>query len=317
MSRAQFSWAVFDVGAFGFYSATFNTYAQMYFYNTALESGMSPHLVTAKWGYSVATAMLVSSVLAPIVGWGADRFSCRKLLLMTFAMMSPLLLIAATVFRSIYAKLLCMVFSYAGYALSCPIYNSFLPIVISDESTGSGLQSHGDKPKEPISGHDLSIESTWMGNAGGGVILMLMTALHLGKHSISDGSKTGSPVTPTEHQSQLVSFAVFTLSFFWWFLFSLPLWLSIKEPQATETNCTAPKSPLHVSASSVTPSTVAESLSPSSPPSPPPSPSSSPSPSCLDWISAHFELAMFLFASLVCCVCVCMCVCVRVAICSH
>ena len=58
LTRVQLAWAVFDAGSFGFYSVTYNTYVPIWFAQEAGQQGISPHMATAKWGYSVACAML-------------------------------------------------------------------------------------------------------------------------------------------------------------------------------------------------------------------------------------------------------------------
>ena len=136
LTRVQLAWAVFDAGSFGFYSVTYNTYVPIWFAQEAGQQGISPHMATAKWGYSVACAMLISSVAAPLLGWAADVFRQRKPLLFLMLSFSMLSLNTALIAGTWRAKLTLLTLGYAAYALSSPLYNAFLPLIVAGDGKG-------------------------------------------------------------------------------------------------------------------------------------------------------------------------------------
>jgi MFS-type transporter involved in bile tolerance (Atg22 family) len=172
LTNEQWAWCIFDAGGFGFFTATYSTYAQMWFFTVAIESGYDSHQATAKWGYLVSVALTLSALLSPVVGWLADLHGCRKLTLMVLVFLACASLMLATQMNAFAFQATMLAVGYALSALTNPIYASFMPSLITNDPTGWG-----------VGAHDLSIMSALIGNLGSAMVLGMDIAIGHGENN--------------------------------------------------------------------------------------------------------------------------------------
>jgi MFS-type transporter involved in bile tolerance (Atg22 family) len=227
MNAAQWAFAIFDVGSFGFYTATYNTFVPMYFKTITAEQNVPPHLSTAYWGYMAAGAMLASSVLAPISGWIVDSCGIRKMALAFFVLSTCILLNIATFIPDWQPAAIMIGLAQSSYALHVPLYNAFLPVVAdpnfedvggNDTESGKTKESAGEEEEEMT--HHVSITATWVGNLGAGVILVLC---NIDQQRLHD---EGSEHTEMTTSSMVLYFQLATI---WWVIFAVPLWAYVRD----------------------------------------------------------------------------------------
>ena len=202
LTEAQWAWTVFDAGtffllssfhhfkarfqrptgSFGFYTATYNTIVQMWLYNSATwYGGMTPSEAAANWSYAVTFTTLLTSILSPLTGHIADKYSLRRAAVALFVLLSPAFLVASAMERDMHVRLLLVSLGYSCYNLHFTFFFSLLPSICGDIESEKGRRSKA---------HELSILSTAISNFGaamllGGVVLFVQYAqgtLHTDRH---------------------------------------------------------------------------------------------------------------------------------------
>lgn len=165
---------------------------------------------TSLWGYVVSASMLLTFLLAPILGTLADH-SGRKKLFLTVFWLTGCAATAGLFFAGAgdvaLAAALFMV-ANVGFAGGNIFYNAFLPFLAPAKALGR------------ISGLGWAV-----GYAGGGLCLALDLLIIKSPQALGLSSANDLPVRAT-----LLSVAV------WWFLFGLPLqiWLKEERPAAPD-----------------------------------------------------------------------------------
>jgi hypothetical protein len=175
-NAAQWAWCVFDIGAYGFGGSTYGMYVPVWFNGAAVADGLSPARATEEWGYMVSLGLLASSIVAPCVGYIADRLRIRKLCLAVTLIVSTACLCLAVQMGSWYKKMLFCILGSAFYAVSQPLYNAFLPLLTRASAADGG----GSDAELAV---DLSVTSTWFGNGGAAVMITIIFLFEdTGKH---------------------------------------------------------------------------------------------------------------------------------------
>jgi UMF1 family MFS transporter len=203
------AWALYDWANSAFMTTVVAAVFPIYFLEIAAELGSE----RAQVQYSQATtvALVVSALLAPLLGTLADFRACKKRLLALFAGLGVVAsgaLFLATPGRWELA-LACFALANIGAAASVAFYDALLPHVARP----------GEMDKLSASGYAL-------GYAGGGLCLALNLAWIL--FPARFGLPSGDGLTPAD--ATLPTRLAFLSVALWWCLFSLPLLLRVKEP---------------------------------------------------------------------------------------
>lgn len=201
---AQRAWCLYDWANSAFTTSVVAAILPVYFARMAARS-MPAHEATALWGYASALALTVTAVLSPIVGTLADQTRRRKPLLFACVLVGCLgtLALALAPGASWGALLAGFGVAFIAFATGNVLYDALLPAVAS--------------PQEM---HRVSARGFAWGYLGGGVLL----AFHL--VMISMPERLGIPDAAAATRVAFASVAA------WWFLFSLPLFRRVPEPEA-------------------------------------------------------------------------------------
>jgi len=202
LNKAQWSWILYDLGSFGFATATLTTIMPIFFTDGPAHD-LSPHSATALWGYSLGTASLCGACLSPIVGATADARSCRRLLVavaVCMACASAMLFSYSTDF-GVNAAAVLLAMTAVCYQLSISLYSSLLPCLFSREQV-----------------HRVSPIGTAFSQLGGGLVISMVYLIH---HRQSDS------ISASKVQMMVAGAAM------WWLFFTGILMHNVKEPKIT------------------------------------------------------------------------------------
>ena len=198
---AQRAWCLYDWASSAFATSIIAAILPVFFAEVAGRS-MAGNLATARWGYASAAAMLVSTVIGPLVGALADRTGRRKHLLFVCVLVGA----GATAMLALAppgdwrALLLLFGVAFIGFAVGNVLYDALLPAVARPEDL-----------------HRVSTRGYAYGYVGGGLLL----ALHLGW--IVAPRRFGLPDADAAVRLAFASVAV------WWIAFSIPLFRGLRE----------------------------------------------------------------------------------------
>jgi UMF1 family MFS transporter len=190
----------------------------VYFARIAAKS-MAPHEATALWGYASAAALAITAVLSPVMGALADQTRRRKPLLMGCVVVGCIgtLGLAATPAGAWWGLLLAFGFAFIAFATGNVLYDSLLPGV-----------AHADEMDR------LSARGFAWGYLGGGLLL----AVHLAMISMPHAFGLADAGMATRWA--FASVAV------WWFVFALPLFKGVPEPDGERSGVPAAQLPAAV-----------------------------------------------------------------------
>lgn len=169
------------------------------YYSQVAGVDLPGNTATVYWGYTVAIALVISALLAPVMGAVADYSGLKKRLLLTFAALGVLataFLYYVTTGDWLKASLLFIVGSI-GFSMSEVFYNALLPHVAGTE----GIDR-------------VSVKGYALGYLGGGILL----AINIGMIELMSDKLLATRL------------AFLTVSV-WWALFTIPLILNVKEPR--------------------------------------------------------------------------------------
>jgi len=173
------------------------------YYSRVAGSTLPGNTATAYWGYTIAIALLITALLAPIMGAIADYSGVKKKLLMAFAGMgivATALLYFVTTGDWMMASLF-FIIGNIGFATSEVFYNSLLPEVAGPENIDQ-----------------VSTKGYALGYLGGGILL-------------------GINVLMIELMSDkvLASRLSFVTVSIWWAVFTIPIIKNVREPKVENT----------------------------------------------------------------------------------
>jgi len=170
------------------------------YYSRVAGATLPGNTATAYWGYTTAAALLITALLAPIMGAIADYSGAKKKLLLTFAALgifATALLYFVTTGDWLMASIFFIV-GNIGFATSEVFYNSLLPEVAGPENIDQ-----------------VSTKGYALGYLGGGILL-------------------GINVLMIEFMSDtmLATRLSFVTVSIWWAVFTIPIIRNVKEPKA-------------------------------------------------------------------------------------
>jgi len=203
--KAIWSWGLYDWANSAFATTVMAGFFPVFF-KQYWSAGADPTLSTARLGLANSVAGIMVALLAPLLGAIADQGSIRKKFLFFFAalgvvMTSGLYLVSRGQWQ--FAALL-FVLATVGFSGGNIFYDSLLPGVASE------------KKMDSISALGFSL-----GYLGGGLLLALNISMIL-KPSFFGLADTAAAVRTS-----------FLMVAVWWTLFSVPLFLFVKEPKKT------------------------------------------------------------------------------------
>src|SRR5215471_16677622 len=201
---AQRAWCLYDWANSVFATSVVSAILPVYFARVAAKS-MPAHDATAIWGYASAIALAITAVLSPIVGALADQSRRRKPLLMGCVVLgcAGTLGLALTPAGQWSGLLVAFGVSFIVFATGNVLYDSLLPAVAEADEM-----------------HVVSARGFAWGYIGGGLLLAVHLAI------ISMPHRFGLPDAGVAIRVAFATVAV------WWFVFSLPLFRSVPEPEA-------------------------------------------------------------------------------------
>ena len=191
------AWAMYDWANSAFATTIVAAVLPVY-YSTVAGSTLDGNLATVYWGYTSTIALLISALLAPILGAVADLTGLKKRFLLIFAAIGiffTALLYFVTTGDWVMASAFFIV-SNIGFAGADLFYNSLLP--------------HVARPDEI---DQVSTRGYALGYLGGGLLL----AINIAMIQFMD-----DPALAT--RLSFISVAI------WWAVFTIPLLLHVKEP---------------------------------------------------------------------------------------
>ncbi|MFA9409236.1 MAG: MFS transporter [Candidatus Dadabacteria bacterium] len=193
------SWCMYDWAYSAFATTVMATILPIY-YSRVAGATLPGNTATAYWGYTAAAALLITALLAPIMGAVADYSGSKKKLLMTFAgigIFATALLYFVTTGDWLMASIFFIV-GNIGFATSEVFYNSLLPEVAGPENIDQ-----------------VSTKGYALGYLGGGILL-------------------GINVLMIEFMSDtmLATRLSFVTVSIWWAVFTIPIIRNVKEPKA-------------------------------------------------------------------------------------
>ncbi|MBM3335203.1 MFS transporter, partial [Candidatus Sumerlaeota bacterium] len=197
------SWAMYDWANSGFYTSAVVVLFPYFHRAMAENSGLSKQEATACLGYTIALGLLLSAVIAPVMGAIADHTGGRKRYLAFFLAIGVLAsaclsLLGPTAYllgSALY------VLAYVGFSGAEVFYESLLPHI--------ALRNDIDQ---------ISARGYAIGYLGGGILLAI-NALWL--------AQPGWFLMPDRDFAVRASFLSVAV---WWVVFSLPLLRNVPEP---------------------------------------------------------------------------------------
>jgi UMF1 family MFS transporter len=195
------SWCMYDWANSAFATTVMAAVLPVY-YSQVAGVDLPGNTATVYWGYTTAGALLITALLAPIMGAIADYSGTKKKLLMTFAALgifATALLYFVTTGDWLMASLF-FILGNIGFATSEVFYNSLLPHIASPEKMDQ-----------------VSTKGYALGYLGGGILLginVLMIELMSDK------------ILATR-----LSFVTVSI---WWAIFTIPILRNVREPKVKE-----------------------------------------------------------------------------------
>jgi len=201
---AQRAWCLYDWANSVFATSVVSAILPVYFARTAAHV-LAAHDATAIWAYASAAALAVTAVLSPIVGALADQTRRRKPVLLTCVLLgcAGTLGLALTAPGSWVGLLAAFAVAFIAFAIGNVLYDSLLPAVAAADEM-----------------HQVSARGFAWGYVGGGILL----AVHLAIIAMPQRFGLANAAVATR-----VAFASVAV---WWFVFSLPMFRSVPEPEA-------------------------------------------------------------------------------------
>jgi UMF1 family MFS transporter len=202
---AVLAWSLYDFG-----NSAFTTLVVTFVYSSWFTHSLAPDVLsgTAMWSRGVALTAIIVALLSPVLGALADRHACRKMLLAAttiLCVVSTAALYLPTA-GQIGAALILFVLANIGFELGTVFYNAFLPGITTPDRIGR------------VSGYGWAL-----GYVGG---LLCMGVAMVG---FVDNDTPWFGFSTEEGQNIR---ATNLLVAAWFALFSLPLFLRLREPDS-------------------------------------------------------------------------------------
>lgn len=201
--RAVNAWCMYDWGSSAF-STTVEAAVLPVYFEQVVAAGLAGNLATVYWGYTNSIALLVTALLAPILGSIADYTAGKKRLLGIFAAIGIVATALMVLIDSGDWQLAIALFflGSVGLGASYVFYDSLLPHVA-----------------RPTDIDYVSSKGYALGYLGGGILLAVNILMI---QVIWKGSTLGPRLS-------------FLTVAIWWAIFSIPLFRHVQEPPANTT----------------------------------------------------------------------------------
>lgn len=206
--KSIWSWAMYDWANSAFATTVMAGFFPIFFAQY-WSSGVANVDTTARLGFANSIASLVVALIAPFLGAIADKGTAKKKFLFTFAFLGVVM--TGSLFMVQQGQWQVAAFMYIiatiGFSGGNIFYDSLLPAVASEKKVD----------------HVSSLGFA-MGYIGGGVLFLINVLMYLKPEmfGIADGA--------TAIKISFLSVAV------WWAVFSIPVFLWVKEPQFEKEN---------------------------------------------------------------------------------
>lgn len=200
--KAISAWTMYDWGNSAFATTIMAAVLPVY-YTSVAAGNLAPNMATAYWGYTSSISALVAAIISPILGALADFSGTKKRFLTIFMVVgvtATALLYFVKTGDWLLASLL-FLFGNVGFAGSLVYYDGLLP--------------HVARPDEI---DQVSSRGYAMGYIGGGILLALNLVMIM---FLPDALGV---------DTALMTRLSFVTVAIWWFIFTLPLLLNVKEP---------------------------------------------------------------------------------------
>jgi UMF1 family MFS transporter len=202
-------WAMYDWANSAFMTTIITAVFPLYFLEHVSKDVLVGTQAEGRFTLTTTIALVISAILAPILGTLADLRAQRKRYLTVFALIGIFATCGMFLIQPGDWLLALILFGVAnvGAAGSIVFYDALLPHLVSKEKLDQ-----------------LSTSGFALGYLGGG--LLLAANLLLIQKPELFGLQDASPTLPT--RIALLSVGI------WWFVFTIPLWRQVPEPPATE-----------------------------------------------------------------------------------
>ncbi len=203
--RAISAWCMYDWANSAFATTIMAAVLPTFYSAVAAQGALTPTQASSAWGFTASIALLISALLAPILGAIADHTGLKKRFLAAFVILGCLataLLVLVSTGDWLLASVL-FIFGDIGFAGSIIFYDGLLP--------------HVARPEEM---DRVSTRGYAMGYLGGGLLLAINLAWIM------------KPAWFGMVNGEIASRISFLSVGIWWALFSIPLFLRVKEPPA-------------------------------------------------------------------------------------
>ncbi len=198
--KAIRAWTMYD-WANSTFATTIMAAVLPVYYSSVASEGLSPSTATSNWAFTTSIALILVGVLGPILGAMADFSGTKKRFMSAFVIIG--VFGTALLFFVKSGDWLMASFFYIiasiGFAGANVFYDSLLPH-IADPDEIDQVSSRGYA----------------MGYAGGGILLAVNLAMIM--------------LTPDNLTVLMTRLSFLTVSI-WWFIFTIPLWRNVKEPE--------------------------------------------------------------------------------------
>ncbi len=197
------AWSMYDWANSAFATTIMAGFMPGYFKELAKAAGMSEVGSTSAWAYVTTIALIIIALLAPAMGYMADRMGGKKRFLTIFAVIGAVASVALYIPNGDMYKLAGAIYIVGnlGFAGANIFANALLPHIAKKEDIDQ-----------------VSVKGYALGYLGGGLLLVINVAMFLMPElfGIADASMA-------------VRLSFITVGF-WWLGFTIPLWKHVKEP---------------------------------------------------------------------------------------
>jgi len=208
--RSIWSWAMYDWANSAFATTVMAGFFPIFF-GAYWSAGVSNVDTTARLGFANSIASIIVALLAPFLGSIADKGTAKKKFLFTFAFLGVVMTGGLFMVQEGQWQIAALMYVIAtiGFSGGNIFYDSLLPGVASEKKID----------------HVSSLGFA-MGYIGGGVLFAINVLMYLKPDLF------GIPDGATAIKISFLSVAI------WWALFSIPVFLFVKEPKFTDKQLT-------------------------------------------------------------------------------
>lgn len=203
------AWVMYDWANSAFATTVMAGFMPVYFRALAVSAGLSEVNATSTWAFVTTFALILIAILAPGMGYMADRMAGKKVFLTVFAVLGAVASILLFLPHGDMYRLagLIYVIGNIGFAGANIFYNALLPHVAKEEDLDQ-----------------VSTKGYALGYLGGGILLILNVVMFIFPEIFG---------LPDQEWGVRLSFVTVGL---WWLGFSIPLWRHVKEPPTAYTD---------------------------------------------------------------------------------